>query len=202
METLCPYHQLDYHTLWYNARLNLIFFSQENELDRYSLPESIEIPSSPSHDFLSETLLYVEVILKAMMLSKQPWKDHHHWSSIIPMVSTINTIPSLSRQSLGSNDPWVVPSPTSSSLPVSQDLTPLHSSSIAEHIPTTNHTFLRKKKKWGRHRKRKPNKKAPASRYHVGHHLPSTSGNHDGGNVPISIHCDGAKLANGYLVGT
>jgi hypothetical protein len=45
------------------------------------------IPSSPSHDFLSETLLFDETILEAMMMSERPWEDHHHWSSILPTLS-------------------------------------------------------------------------------------------------------------------
>lgn len=55
-----------------------VYFLKENELDQYSLPEWEEIPSSPSHEFLSETLLYDEAILEAMMMSERPWEDHHH----------------------------------------------------------------------------------------------------------------------------
>jgi hypothetical protein len=47
-----------------------ICFPQEDELDQYSLPEWANIPSSSSHDFLSDTLLSDEAILKAMMLSE------------------------------------------------------------------------------------------------------------------------------------
>jgi hypothetical protein len=36
------------------------------------LPEWADIPSSSSHDFLSDALLSDEVILEAMMLSEQP----------------------------------------------------------------------------------------------------------------------------------
>ena len=59
-----------------------VYFSQKDELDQYSLPEWEEIPSSPSHDFLSETLLHDEAILEAMMMSERPWEDHHHRSSL------------------------------------------------------------------------------------------------------------------------
>ena len=47
-------------------------FSQEVELDQYSFPEWEEIPSSPSLDFLSETLLSNKAILEAMMMSERP----------------------------------------------------------------------------------------------------------------------------------
>jgi hypothetical protein len=33
---------------------------------------------------LSNTLLFDEAILEAMMLSEQPWEDNHHQSSILP----------------------------------------------------------------------------------------------------------------------
>jgi hypothetical protein len=59
-------------------------FSQENELNQYSLPEWVDISSSSSHDFLNDTLLSDESILKAMMLSERPWEDNHHRSSILP----------------------------------------------------------------------------------------------------------------------
>ena len=55
-----------------------VCFSQEDELDLCSMPEWEEIPSSPSHDFLNETLLYDEAILKAMMMSEKPWEYYHH----------------------------------------------------------------------------------------------------------------------------
>ena len=55
-----------------------VCFSQADELDQYSLPEWAEIPSSPSHDYVSETLLSDEAILEAMMMSKGPWEYHHH----------------------------------------------------------------------------------------------------------------------------
>ena len=61
-----------------------ICFPQEDELDQYSLPEWENIPSSLSHDFLSDTLLLDEAILEAMMLSEQLWEDNHHQSSILP----------------------------------------------------------------------------------------------------------------------
>ena len=105
------------------------------------------------------------------------------------MVSTGNPILTLSRQSLGSSDPQVVLSPIASSLPVSQDLVPLPSSSLGEHLPTSNHTFRRTKKKGGRYRKRNP--KSPTSGYHASHHPHSASTNNSGGKVPISNHHDG-----------
>ena len=61
-----------------------VCFSQEDELDQYSLPEWEETPSSPPHDFLSETLLYDEAILESMTMSEITWEDHHHRSSILP----------------------------------------------------------------------------------------------------------------------
>ena len=127
------------------------------------------------------------------MVSERPWEDYHHRLSILPMVSMVNTISTLSQQSLGSSDPWVVLSPIASSLLVSQDPIPLPSSSLGEHIPTSNHTFRRTKKKGGRRRKRMPNKKDPTSRNHVGHHLSSSSSNNYGGKVPISSHHDRKK---------
>ena len=57
---------------------------QEDELDQYSLLEWEDIPSSSSHDFLSDTLLSDEVIHEAMMLSERPWEENHHQSSILP----------------------------------------------------------------------------------------------------------------------
>ena len=93
-------------------------------------------------------------------------------------------------------------SPIASSLPIYQDPIPLPSSSLGEHLLTSNHTFQRTKKKGGRCRKRKINKKDPASRYHVGHHPPSASANRARGNVPISSHHDVKKLANDYHAGT
>ena len=93
-------------------------------------------------------------------------------------------------------------SPTTSSLLVSQHLIPLPSSLLGEHLSTSNHTFRRIERKGGRRRKRKPNKKAPASGYHVGHHPPSSSANHDREKVPISSHHDGKKLTNVYHAGT
>ena len=55
-----------------------VSFSQKSEVDQYSLLEWVEIPSSPSHDFLSDTLLYNEAILEAMMMSEIPWDNNHH----------------------------------------------------------------------------------------------------------------------------
>ena len=95
-----------------------------------------------------------------------------------------------------------MPSPIAYSLPVSQDIIPLPSSSLGEHLLTNNHTFQRTKRKGDIHRKQKPNTKAPASGNHTGHHLLSSSANHAGGKVPISSHQDGEKLANVYLAGT
>ena len=60
---------------------------QENELDQYSLPEWVDIPSSSSLDFLSDTLLSDEAILEATMLSERPWEDNHHRSSILPSLN-------------------------------------------------------------------------------------------------------------------
>ena len=50
----------------------------EDELDPYSLPEWVAIPSSSSHDFLNDVLLSDEVIIEAMALSEGPWEDNHH----------------------------------------------------------------------------------------------------------------------------
>ena len=47
-----------------------VCFSDENELDEYSVPKWEEIHFSPSHDFLNETLLSNEAILEAMMMSE------------------------------------------------------------------------------------------------------------------------------------
>ena len=73
-----------------------VCFSQEDELDQYSLPKWAKNPSSLSHDFFSKNLLSDEAILKAMMMSESPWEDYPHRSSILPMVSPINTILTLS----------------------------------------------------------------------------------------------------------
>ena len=88
-------------------------------------------------------MLSDEAILEAMIVSERPWEDSHHRSSILPMVATVNTVLTLSRQSLGSSDPRVVLSPIASSLPVSQDPIPLPSSSLGEHLSTSNHKFWR-----------------------------------------------------------
>ena len=170
-----------------------ICFSHENELGQYSLPEWENIPSSPSHDFLSKTLLSDEVKLKAVMVSKKRWEDYHHRLSILPMVSMVNTISTLSRKSLGSSDPQVVPSPIAYFLLVSKDPIPLPSSSLGEHLPTSNHTFQRTTTKGDKHRKRKPHKKSPSSGNHAGHHLLLSFANHDGVKVPISSHPDRRK---------
>ena len=47
----------------------------EGELDPYSLPEWVAIPSSSSHDFLNDVLLSDEAIIEAMTLSERPWED-------------------------------------------------------------------------------------------------------------------------------
>ena len=115
----------------------------------------------------------------------------------IPNMALINMI-----YSSGSYDPMIEPSLVSSSLPVSQDLIPLPSASPSEHLTTSNHKIWWTKRKGGRHRKRKPTKKAPTSRYHVGHHPPSTSDNHARGEVLTSTNHMGERLAQGYHVGT
>ena len=61
-----------------------VYFSQENELNQYSLSKWEDIPFSSSHEFLSDTLLSDEAILEAMMLNEWPWEDNHHRSSILP----------------------------------------------------------------------------------------------------------------------
>ena len=50
-------------------------------------PEWENIPSSRSHDFLSEVLLFDKDILEAMMMSEIPWEDYHHRSLILPTFS-------------------------------------------------------------------------------------------------------------------
>ena len=130
-----------------------VCFSHENELDQYSLPEWAKMPSSPSHDFLSTPFLFDEAILEAMMVSERPWEYYPHRLSILSMVTMVNTISNLSRQSLGSSDPQVVASPIASSLPISQDPIPLPYSSRGEHLANSNHTIQSTKRKWGRHRK-------------------------------------------------
>ena len=69
-----------------------VCFSHENELDQHSLPKEAEIFSSPSHDFLSNPFLSNEAKLEAMMVSEKHSEDYHHRSSILPMVSMVNTI--------------------------------------------------------------------------------------------------------------
>ena len=61
-----------------------VCFSQENELNQYSLSQWEDIPSSSTHDFLSDTLLSDEAILKSMMMSERPWEDNNHRSSLLP----------------------------------------------------------------------------------------------------------------------
>ena len=60
-----------------------IFPPTAGELDQYSLPEWVDIPSSTSHEFLNDTLLSDEAILKVMTLGERPWEDNHHRSSIL-----------------------------------------------------------------------------------------------------------------------
>lgn len=64
-----------------------VCFSQEDKLNQYSLPKWEEIHSSPSHDFLSEPLLFDKAIIETMMTSEIPWEDHHRQSSILPTLS-------------------------------------------------------------------------------------------------------------------
>ena len=64
-----------------------VCFSQRNELDQYSLPKWADIPSSPSHDFLSDTLLSDEAIFEVVMVSERPWEDNQHRSSLLPTLS-------------------------------------------------------------------------------------------------------------------
>ena len=118
------------------------------------------------------------------------------------MVTIVNTISTLSRQSLGSSNPRVVPSQLASLFLVSQAPIPLPSSSPGEPLATNTHTFQSTKRKGGRHRKQNPNKKATAFGYHASHHPLSASANHVGGKLPIFSHRDGEKLVNGYLAGT
>ena len=75
--------ELSYSTIQSKSE-STICFSEEDELDQYSLPEWADIPSSSSPDFLSDTLLSDEAILEAMMLSERPWEDNHHRPSILP----------------------------------------------------------------------------------------------------------------------
>lgn len=56
----------------------------EDVLDIYCLPEWAATPSSSSHDFLNDVLLSDEAIIEAMTLSKRPWEDNNHRSSILP----------------------------------------------------------------------------------------------------------------------
>ena len=87
---LLSWDELSYCAIQYETASNACFL-QEVELDQYSLPKWVEIPSSPSYDFLSETLLSNEAILKAMIMSEIPWEDYHHQSSILPTFSKANT---------------------------------------------------------------------------------------------------------------
>ena len=64
-----------------------------------------------------------------------------------PKVATVNTISTFLPQSHESIDPWIVPSPIASSLPISQDPIPLSSSSLGEHLATSHHKIQRTKSK-------------------------------------------------------
>ena len=75
--------KLSYSMIQFEVESN-VCPSHENVLDQYSLPEWADIPSSPSHEFLSDTLLSDEAILEAMMMSEHPWEDNHHRSSLLP----------------------------------------------------------------------------------------------------------------------
>lgn len=58
-----------------------------------------------------------------------------------PKVSIVYTILTLSQQSLGSCDLAVVPSPISSSLPITQVYVPLPHSSFGEPLLTSTHNI-------------------------------------------------------------
>ena len=55
--------ELSYSVIQCETESN-VCFSQKNELDLYSLPEWEDIPSSPSHDFLSDTYYLMKLSLK------------------------------------------------------------------------------------------------------------------------------------------
>lgn len=114
------------------------------------------------------------------------------------LISTINTISTLSQQSPVSYDSRVVPShfEITSSFHVSMDPIPFLSSSYGEYLTASTHMLQRTKRKGGRHRKRKTNNEAPAYGHHTGH-LPLASIDHARGEVPTSSHHFGKKLANG-----
>ena len=63
--------ELSYSAIQLESK-STIYFSQKNELDQYSLPGWEDIPSSSSHEFLSDTLLSDKLILEAMMVSERP----------------------------------------------------------------------------------------------------------------------------------
>ena len=87
-----------------------ICFPQEDKLGQYSLPEWADTPTSSSHDFLSDTLLFDEAILKAMMMSERPWEDYHHRSSIIPTLSEGDTPLQMQASTLNNDNTSHVPS--------------------------------------------------------------------------------------------
>ena len=60
-----------------------------------------------------------------------------------PKVSIVNSISTLSQQSLGSFSQGAVLGPISSFLPISQDPIPLPSSSSSEHLETSNQRIQR-----------------------------------------------------------
>ena len=63
--------------------------------DLYSLPSWFS-PPPPSFDYLSKTFPLDEYIIEIMILEDLPWKDHHHRSSFLPILATVeNNIASL-----------------------------------------------------------------------------------------------------------
>ena len=100
--------KLSYSTIQCKTK-SIVCFSQKDELDQYSLPEWAETSSSPSHDFLSDTLLSNEAILKAMMMSKRPWEDNHHRSSLLPTLSE-EDFPLKKEASINGKDKFHLPS--------------------------------------------------------------------------------------------
>ena len=58
---------------------------------------------------MSETLLFDEIILEAMMMSERPWEDHHHRSSLLPTLYD-KDVPLKIEASLNSKDKYHLPS--------------------------------------------------------------------------------------------
>ena len=163
----------------------------EDELDLYSLPEWVAIPSFLSHDFFNDVLLSDEAIIEAMALRERSWEDNHHQSSVLPPLNEEDsplTSTTLSLQSLGSSAPRVMLSQVVSSLPRSHNPVLLPSSLNGEILTTSNHTDQRTKRRGGRRRKRKQHRKVLAFGHHASHHFPSSSTNHTGGRIPMSDH--------------